>query len=518
MRWEKCARQLLIVTLGAYSFGNPSKINAQLSARITSNIAHSHAAPGQTSEPPAPINVIYFYVPPPAGGVPTPANPASLGTIFRCDDCSWTVTPWLTHNVSVSGTGTFLGTPDEIQVFKTHISHSAGHYTLPGGAISPVAEGGNDVIIEVLPSNNLPAIVSASFPAQPVNQPYAEKVTALEGPKAGPGGVPIAPQFVWNIDPSSLPPGLNSDANGNISGTPTTAGTYTIKATVLDSYGKSETGSVIAQIDASPGCNEAKYTNGYFNGWFPLSKKANTDPLGAGTWQHRTDSEVQCFYQTAGPTAVLTQVQYIYGFGGGANTLSADMVSFQVFAPIGTQVSLGTSVTGSTNQNSSSNSTSNTPSNASALQSVEAGGDFYFHILYPIVSERSDHLSFVSALDPKFGFSFNGFAGQSTLSQGSEQYFNVPLELNGSLNGILNQGGAFFDYRGGFESVPGGFAKAAGLPSHNFDLNELTFGIKFAGVLQIGAQHFWGPSAAFNASDPTGFNKWHLTLQLSPQI
>jgi hypothetical protein len=183
-----------------------------------------------------------------------------------------------------------------------------------------------------------------------------------------------------------------------------------------------------------------------------------------------------------------------------------------VFAPLGTQISLGTSVT------AGPNSSTTTPSVPSALQSVEAGGNFYFHILYPLLVEKGQRASLVAVLDPKVGFSFNGFAGQTTLSQGTEQYINVPLEVNGSLNGIANQGGAFFDYRGGLESVPGSFKTAAGLTHNNFYLNELSFGLKFAGVLQLGAQKFWGPSAAFDVASPTGFNKWHLVLQLNPTI
>jgi hypothetical protein len=332
----------------------------------------------------------------------------------------------------------------------------------------------------------------------------------MEGPKPA--------NFVWSVDAGSLPPGLNVDSNGNISGIPTTAGVYTIKATVTDSNNESASASITAEIDASPGCGAPKYSNNaYFNRWiFPLSRKVNTDPNGEAHYAYPTDADVQCFYGTNSPVAPLTQVQYIYGFGGGANTISTDLVSFQLFAPIGTQVSLGTSVTGGANSSGSAPSGSPTP--AAALQSVTAGGNFYVHILYPITILKSQHVSFVSAIDPKFGFNFNGFAGQTTLSQGTEQYFNVPLEVNGSLNGIANQGGAFFDYRGGLESVPGGFAKAAGLNQHNFYLNQLSFGLKFAGFLQVGAQKFWGPSAAFDAGTPSGFNKWHLILQLNPQI
>jgi hypothetical protein len=65
--------------------------------------------------------------------------------------------------------------------------------------------------------------------------------------------------------------------------------------------------------------------------------------------------------------------------------------------------------------------------------------------------------------DPKIGFSFDGFAGQATLSQATEQYVSVPIEAYGIYNWLGNAGGAYFDYRGGLESVPPSFATAAGL-------------------------------------------------------
>lgn len=534
MKRESLAKWLSVLMLSVFVVAISNSARAELGAQITKTRPSPKRAKTRTASPSrsllhkkaqaaAPeVRVIYFSIPPSAGANPVPPNPTSLNDALKvnCDNCSWTVERWLTHNVSVNSSGVFWGTPDLVQVFKTRMASTEGNCT-PSDNPAKVCTHDFDVTVEVLPSNYAPVIISTSFPAQPVNQQYLERLAVGEVPELDAEKKIKPRQYVWSVDQSSLPPGLSADANGNITGTPTTAGTYTIKATVNDSNGQSDSHDVIAQIDASPGCSEAKYNNSYWNGWFPLSRKRNTDPLGTATWQYMTDADVQCFYVAAGPVAPLTQVQYIYGFGGGANTLSADLASFQIFAPLGTQVSLGTSVTSSPNQSSSSSSstsTSNAPSNASALQSVEAGGDFYFHILYPVVVGKTDHLGLVAGLDPKLGFSFNGFAGQSTLSQGTEQYFNFPLDMNGSINGISNQGGAYFDYRGGYESVPGGFAKNAGLTQHNFYLNELSFGIKFAGLLQIGAQHFWGPSAAFNVSDPTGFNKWHLTLQLSPKI
>jgi len=454
------------------------------------------------------------------GQKPDAALPSLLKS--KCTDCTWTVEPWLVPGMAIDPDGAFVGTPSHVVSFQATVTASRPH----GIALDP-----NDplrapakVTIQVLLVAS-PTILSGSLPSQPVNEAYYEYLTVHESPEA---------HYVWNIDPSTLPPGLVANANGVISGKPTTAGTYQISATATDDSNRSQTMKIGAEILDSPGCNAAKYTDGsYFKGFVPLSHKVNVDPYGAGVYSNMTDSDVQCFYSTGGPTAAITQVQYIYGFGSGANTLSSDLVSFQLFAPLGTQISLGTSVTGSssstnasttttssTNASSRGAATTSTPSDtttATALQTVEAGGNFFIHVLYPVLYEKTTHASLVAALDPKVGFNFNGFGQQATLTQGTEQYFNFPLDVNASVNGIANLGGLFFDYRGGLESVPGGFAENAGLSHHNFYLNQVSFGVKFAGLLQIGAQRFFGPSAAFDTTSPSGFNKWHLILQLSPK-
>lgn len=454
---------LALSAVGAVCLLSVRPSSAQLAPRVTSS-STKLSVPTPEAPKNQPLSATFTI-----GAAP--GDPITKTVKSKCSDCTWTVTPWLIDKMSLNSDGTYTGKPTRVRVF-----HAAVVGTSATSGTEP--EVYKDVQFTVFPANSKPAVTSANLPSGPVGQQYVQKLSAIESGNT---------KFTWDIDTSSLPPGLSADANGVITGSPTTAGTYTIKATAYDPTGNFDTESITMVIDASPGCAEPKYTNAYFNRWFaPLSHKVNTDPLGKGTWQYMTESDVQCFYQATGPTAPITQVQYIYGFGGGANTLSADMVSFQVFAPIGTQVSLGTSVTGGSTSGSSN--TPSTPTAANALQSVEAGGDFYVHILYPLIVEKTSHLSLVSALDPKFGFSFTGFAGQSTLSQGNEQYFNVPVEMNGSLNGIADQGGVFFDYRGGLESVPGGFAKTAGLKNHNFFLNQLSFGLKFASVLQVGAQ------------------------------
>ncbi|MGA7381639.1 MAG: hypothetical protein WBX03_12385 [Terriglobales bacterium] len=125
-------------------------------------------------------------------------------------------------------------------------------------------------------------------------------------------------------------------------------------------------------------------------------------------------------------------------------------------------------------------------------------------------------MTFLAAVNSKFGFSFNGFAGQSTLSQGTENYFSLPAEAYFAYNAIGNAGGVYADYRGGLQTVPGSFKTATGLPSNVFGLQQVSFGLSFAGLMRVGAQRYFGPAAAFGAPTTADFGKWHLVIQLSP--
>lgn len=470
-----------------------------------------------------PAEAKYLYVLPKE---PTPvylvvnAKPDKLSALLQihCDNCQWTIDKWTISGVGLNADGTFTGTgPDKVgQVLVANVTNTAGTGVNPTtGQSANVAAGTTSVQFLVVPANDAPLIVTNVLPTVVVGEAINQPLEIIQGPTQ-PGG------YQWTIDPTTLPPGLTSFAQPDpktrkmttyISGTPTQAGKTVFKVSVLDSNGKQASANIASEVDALPGCGTPRYADlGFFNRWYvPLSRSDYPSIKNDGSKQLPTDSDVQCFYSTTGYVAKLTQVQYLYGFGGGANTLSADMVSFQLFAPIATQIAVGTSVTGG-----GTNGASSTPNGNAALQSVEAGGDLYFHVLYPLANYQNNRISTVAALDPKFGFSFNGFANQSTLSQANEQYFNAPIAANFSVNGIANAGGLFADYRGGLQSVPGPFARQAGLSQHNFFLQQFSFGLKFTNFLQIGAQRFVGPAGAFNAPNPVDFNKWHLVLQVAP--
>lgn len=433
-------------------------------------------------------------------------DPAFAACKTVAGGCKWYEDPWPFVGMGVDiNTGVISGTPTTPGRVRVRVIA-----TEPTGTRHFLA-----LVVQVTPKKVSVLTSDSQIPAYPVGELINEALDAYAG---------AGPPYVWNLD--SVTPslaGVTLNSSGLLSGIATTAATYKLQVTVRDSAGNtSDSTALVLMVDAAPDCGNAKYKE-YFDVWAPLSRSVNIHPLENNPLlppkQLPTESDVQCFYSTSGLVSVAGKIQYLYGFGGGANTISADLVSVQMPAPIGTQVSFGSSVTaGGTGTPNSGSTTNQTPTVTSALQSVEAGGNFYIHVLYTIAQHNTTHFSGYAFLDPKAGFSFNGFAGQATLSQGSEQYFSFPIETYFSYDGIAHAGGVYFDYRGGLQSVPGSFARNAGLSKHNFLLNQLNLGFNFAGLFRIGVQRFFGPSAAFNApnASASSFNKWHLVLQLSP--
>ena len=77
-------------------------------------------------------------------------------------------------------------------------------------------------------SSSLDFSTGSTLPAGSLGVGYSTSVAAT-------GGTSPYSYFANNIDVYPFPPGLSSDINGNITGTPTQAGTYTIKMVAQDS-------------------------------------------------------------------------------------------------------------------------------------------------------------------------------------------------------------------------------------------------------------------------------------------
>ncbi len=70
-----------------------------------------------------------------------------------------------------------------------------------------------------------------------LNTPEADVVGVAATGNVATGGQP--PYTVTVADPQDLPPGITIGPDGTVSGTPTTAGTYTINVTATDSAASS---------------------------------------------------------------------------------------------------------------------------------------------------------------------------------------------------------------------------------------------------------------------------------------
>ncbi|MGA7381638.1 MAG: putative Ig domain-containing protein [Terriglobales bacterium] len=272
--------------------------------------------------------------------------------------CTWVAQTWPFDDIALDReTGCIYGQPSKVGSAEVQVN-----------ATDPTSSYQGHFKIQVNPTSAATVVIeTTTLPPQPTNQPYSEHLRAFGGQKP----------YIWKLTQGSLPTGLSLDPGGHLYGTPTAAGAAALGVAATDTAGTASSGNVTLLIDAAPDCGNAKYADGkYFNGWFSLSKRRNVDPNGDRLISFPTNNDVVCFYGTSGEVSPLGQVQYLYGIGQGTNTISADMVSIQFPAPIGTQVSLGTSVTGG----GSASTTSGQATAASALASLEAGGNFYLHV------------------------------------------------------------------------------------------------------------------------------------------
>ncbi|MBU0655975.1 MAG: cellulase family glycosylhydrolase [Gammaproteobacteria bacterium] len=92
------------------------------------------------------------------------------------------------------------------------------------------------------PPTSLPNITTTSLPQSTVGTAFSAQATVTEG---------TAP-YTWSIASGSLPNGLSLSSGGLVSGTPSTAGTFTFTLKVSDSKGLSDTQSLSMTVTAAP--------------------------------------------------------------------------------------------------------------------------------------------------------------------------------------------------------------------------------------------------------------------------
>ncbi len=186
------------------------------------------------------------------------AASAGLGTLTMTapSGCTWTAVSnsnWITISSGASGSGT--GSAAFSVAANTGAARN-GSISIGGQTINisqSGATGGG--------TGGLTITSSASLPSAVVGSAYNATLAATGG----------APPYVWLAN-SSLPAGLTLNPNtGTISGTPTTAGTYSTPITVSDQVGQSRSQTFSLTVvtagggGGQPGPNPA-ITNGSFPG------------------------------------------------------------------------------------------------------------------------------------------------------------------------------------------------------------------------------------------------------------
>jgi Putative Ig domain len=119
-----------------------------------------------------------------------------------------------------------------------------------------------------------PALLFPAPPGGEVNVAYTDQLTVTGGTSP----------FAWSVSAGTLPPGLTlGTSTGLLSGTPTTAGTFTFTVKVTDKSGLSDSKSVSITIIPGPSLNFAAPPGGWTHTVYldTLTESGGTPPL---TW------------------------------------------------------------------------------------------------------------------------------------------------------------------------------------------------------------------------------------------
>jgi plastocyanin domain-containing protein len=169
------------------------------------------------SQPGTPLTVDTTSLPP--GAVTAPYRQA-LGVSGGTGPYAWSVVPGtLPPGLSLSATGTISGTPT-----------ASGSYAFTV-TVADATGATATKALSITVSDPQLMITTTSLPSGTVGTSYSQAVD-VDG---------VFPPFVWSVVSGSLPPGLSlptaTAGNGTISGTPTTAGTYSFTVQVTDVIG-----------------------------------------------------------------------------------------------------------------------------------------------------------------------------------------------------------------------------------------------------------------------------------------
>ena len=209
--------------------GTPSAASGEypFTARVTDSVSQS-ATKSLSISVADPLSVTTTSLP---GGTVGQAYSQSVTATGGKSPYAWSVTagslpPGLTLNAS---TGAVTGTPTSSGTFNFTVQASDS-----GNPVRTATKALSISVVAQLVVN------TTSLPGGTVGQAYSQTLSASGG----------TPPYAWSLASGSLPPGLNLAAStGVVSGTPTTAGTYSFTAQVTDG---AQTATKALSIAVSP--------------------------------------------------------------------------------------------------------------------------------------------------------------------------------------------------------------------------------------------------------------------------
>jgi hypothetical protein len=153
----------------------------------------------------------------------------------------------LPPGLAMSASGAVKGTPHAqgtfLSVVKVSDSSRPHPFTLTVQLRFPVSTSPSSLPppTPVAPAGSSLALTTPSLPAAVVGQPYSASLGASGG----------TPPYTWSLISGSLPPGIGLGSGGSLSGTPTTAGTYSAFVQVSDTSSPTQTASETVGISVT---------------------------------------------------------------------------------------------------------------------------------------------------------------------------------------------------------------------------------------------------------------------------
>lgn len=142
--------------------------------------------------------------------------------------------------LTLSSNGNITGTPTKAGTYTFYIRQTDN--------CGPEGEGNAPFVITIQGGAPPLAVTSGTLSNGEAELSYSAALTASGGGSAA---------RAWSVTSGQLPPGLTLSADGRLSGTPTTAGTYAFTATVTDGTGSSSKSLALTiipgiTVDAAP--------------------------------------------------------------------------------------------------------------------------------------------------------------------------------------------------------------------------------------------------------------------------